>query len=102
MAKQSQLDQFNEFWSRIVDEVNEGEGTKATEGRAHPVVFGKWEVWFTGNGETLHYRGVGEALENEHEVSKEEFMVQYLTELQRADDRNQWMGLYRQFKDQLN
>ncbi|MCI1915037.1 MAG: hypothetical protein LKJ05_04825 [Bifidobacteriaceae bacterium] len=101
MGKPSQLDQFNAFWSGIVDDVRAGEGAKASEGRAHPVVFGKWEVWFAGDDETLHYRGVDEALENEHEVSKEEFLVQYLTELQRNDDRNQWMGLYRQFKEQL-
>lgn len=97
----NELNQFNEFWNKIVDEVGKNETTKGTVGRAHPVVFGRWEVWLGDGGETLHYRTVDEALENEHEVSKDQFMVQFITELQRKDDRNQWLGLYRQFHDQL-
>lgn len=91
-----QLDQFEEFWGGIVDEID---NTKVVD-RAHPVVFGKWEVWLSDGNETLHYRSVNEALESEHEVTKDQMMIHFIKD-RNPEERNRWIDLYCSFKKDL-
>jgi hypothetical protein len=91
-----QLDQFEEFWGGIVDEIT---NTRVKD-RVHPVVFGKWEVWLRDDNETLHYRNVNEALESEHEVTKDQMMIHFIKD-RNPEERNRWIDLYCKFKDEL-
>jgi hypothetical protein len=92
-----QLDQFENFWNGIVDEIR----SSKTRDRVHPVVFDRWEVWLSDNDEVLHYRSTDEALETEHQVTKDQMMIHFIKDVSSEAERRRWLELYCEFKKEL-
>lgn len=92
-----QLDQFEGFWTGIVDEIH----SSKSKAYVHPVMFDRWEVWLSDNDETLHYRRTDEALEAEHQVTKDQMMIHFIKDVSSEAERRRWLELYCQFKKEL-